>query len=155
MLCKGCFRTCLWSPSLAFVLNNLTLSLMDCQESVKLRCNMGYFAQILHCANIEKSRPLWLQIFHWVCDFTLLVTPVGAREAIIVNEATASVFSLAFWCPSASMCVVLVFDEDISRAVLLFSQLILFSYSFRIPVHLQLLSIVVCHCLALATERCL
>lgn len=153
MLCKDCSRTCLWSRSRVFSLNNLSLSLMDCQETdiTQTGVQYGIFCpEPSLCKHCKVSASLVSKdVFHWVFEFTPIVTPVGARKAIIVNVLTSSLFPqmkktcfhpvvifLAFWHPSASMGVVLFFDEIVSRAFLLFSQLILFKYSFCIPVHL-------------------
>lgn len=70
---------------------------MDCQETDITQTDVHYG---IFCPepSLYKHCKVWLSlvskdVFHWVFEFTLIVTPVGARKAIIVIVLTASTFT--------------------------------------------------------------
>lgn len=97
VLCKDCLRTCLWSRSRVFSLNNLSLSLMDCQETDITQTGVQY-GTFCPERSLCKHCKVWLSlvskdVFHWVFEFPLIMTPLGARKDIIVNVLASSTFS--------------------------------------------------------------
>lgn len=70
---------------------------MDCQETDITQADVQYgifCPEPSLCKHCKVSASLASKdVFHWVFEFTLIVTPVGARKAIIVNVLTTSTFS--------------------------------------------------------------